>query len=510
MNRLLAIAVLAALIAVPLAMRTAPARGSQTLVIISPHGEPIRAEFGRAFSAWYQREHGVSVVVDWRTPGGTSDIRRFLDGAYRNALLDSDPALATGIDGFNMAKLAADAPEALKAARAAFLASNVSTGIDLFFGGGEFPYRQMAGQGYLMDAGLLTAEPAWFTDTVIPQSMSGETIYDSKGRYYGACLSVFGIAWSPDRLRDLGLPAPQHWRDLAAPAYFRQLTIADPTKSGAVVTTLERMLQQRMAEAANGDLASGWAEGWLMIKTLVANSRWVTDSASKPTRDTARGDCLASTAIDFQAKLEQEHARYESGGAERLGFIVPVGGTSVSADPIALLRGAPHPELAIAFIHFVLSPEGQRLWNYRVGTPGGPTRWCLRRLPVRRDVLDAEWKQHAGDPDADPFALAQTFTYRPAWTGAAYPLIGPLAKAMALDVRDELQHAWKAIIAAGGPDRVPEAWAEFSWLPVAYPDIAAQVTALSKPRTAVPLLREWTTEAQRRYRRASELAQAGR
>lgn len=514
MNRLLALGVLIALIAVPLATRPASPTAGETLVIITPHGEPIRAEFARAFSAWYQRQHGRTVQVDWRTPGGTSDIRRFLDGTYRSRFREQFPAHAAAARIFAAAKPPADATEqelaAYPAARAAFLASDITTGIDLFFGGGEFPYSQMAAQGYLVDAGLLNREPQWFTEAVIPQSLSGETVYDRQGRYYGACLSVFGIAWSPDRLRDLRLSPPSQWRDLADPAYFRQLTLADPTKSGAVVTTLERMLQQCMAEAANGDLAAGWADGWLMIKTLVANSRWITDSASKPTRDTARGDCLASTAIDFQAKLEQEYARHESGGGERLGFVVPVGGTSVSADPIALLRGAPQRELAIAFIHFVLSSEGQRLWNYRVGTPGGPSRWCLRRLSVRRDVLDADWRRYAGDPDADPFALAQTFTYRPGWTGKAYNLIGPLTKAIGLDVRDELQAAWQAIISAGGPTRVPEAWAEFSWLPVPYAEVAATRERLAEPTTAVPLLRAWTSEAQQRYRRARALAEAGR
>ena len=48
------------------------------LVIVSPHNEQIRYEFGRAFELWHVEEHGEPVNVVWATPGGTSEIRRML------------------------------------------------------------------------------------------------------------------------------------------------------------------------------------------------------------------------------------------------------------------------------------------------------------------------------------------------------------------------------------------------------------------------------------------------
>ena len=286
--------------------------------------------------------------------------------------------------------------------------------------------------------------------------------------------------------------------------------MADPTKSGAVVTAMERIIQQAMAEHAD-QLNAGWALGIERIRRMVANSRAITDSASKPTRDVVRGDAVASMAIDFQAKSEAEWATQESGGATRLVFTAPLGGTSVSADPIALLRGAPERELAIDFIRFVLSPAGQRLWGYRVGTPGGPERYTLHRMPVRDDVFDADWKINAADPDADPAALAATFTYRPAWTASLYPLIGPLIKAIALDPREELTAAWAAIDRAGGPAAVPEATAALSWQPFTYAEAPTMRDRLAKSASeAIPLVRTWTTGAQDAYRRARQLAEEGR
>ena len=503
MRHLTVLGVLAVLLALPIALResTPPApAGVRRLVVLTPHGEPTRHEFGRAFTAWARTERGIAVDVDWRTPGGTSEITRYLDERFRAEMGLAFPGLS--LRAFNDPK----APE--DPARQAFLASSVGVGVDVLFGGGEFPFRAHAAKGYLVDTGLRQQEPTWFEPSNIPQRLSGETVYDPEGRYYGACLAVFGIAANPERLHDLGLPVPAQWADLATPAYFRRLTLADPTKSGAVVTACERILQQQMA--AHGP-AEGWRRGQVLIRLMVANSRWITDSASKPTRDTARGDTVASMAIDFQAKAEAEWSAHESGGEPRLVFTAPAGGTSVSADPIAVLRGAPEPELAAAFLHFVLSPVGQRLWNYRVGTPGGPDRYALRRAPVRADVLTPADRALMSDPDLDPQALAERFTYDPALTAHLYPLIGPFIKATALDPREDLTAAWAAIIAAGGADRVPEAWAALTDLAVPYGEAVAATADLRKgPLVAAPLVRAWCERSQASYRRATSLAEEGR
>ena len=45
---------------------------------------------------------------------------------------------------------------------------------------------------------------------------------------------------------------------------------------------------------------------------------------------------------------------------------------------------------------------------------------------------------------------------------------------------------------------------------VAHGDIASVMQQMGRPMTAVPLLRQWTSEAQERYRQAKMLAEAGR
>ena len=51
-------------------------------------------------------------------------------------------------------------------------------------------------------------------------------------------------------------------------------------------------------------------------------------------------------------------------------WIAPHAGTTLSGDPIAVLKGAPHPETAQAFVEFCLTPEAQKLWFAKPGVPG--------------------------------------------------------------------------------------------------------------------------------------------
>lgn len=511
-----------ALLAIPLALREPadrPAIGAKPLVIVTPHNEAIRDEFTRAFRSFTQRELGHDVEIDWRTPGGMSDISKLINEQYTAVAAERLPGFDRAT--FNDPK-AGEAP-----ARTAFLASDLSIGIDLIFGGGEFDHRSLAGKGYLVDAGLLQTMPEIFRDEVIPQTLAGETIYDPQGRYYGTALSSFGICYNPDRfsamLRDImeetgagGIQwAFRSWTDLAHPDLRGKVVMADPTKSGSIATCYVMMLQEQMMAAVTAgkgtpstatadQLDAGWRQGLTLIKGIAGNARSVTDSASKVPRDVGRGDAIAGMCIDFYGRSEAEWTRGES-GRERVVFVTPQGGTSISADPIALLRGASNREAALAFMRFVLSIEGQRLWNYRVGEPGGPTRYALRRWSVRRDLFTTEHLAHSSDPSENPFVLAQSFQFQPAWTGPYFDLIRSTIKAVVLDPREELQEAWQAIIAADQSDS--PAWQQFIWLPYDHRDAAAARKRLADDR--ITTMREWTVAAQQHYREAARLARAG-
>jgi iron(III) transport system substrate-binding protein len=536
------LALLALIVALPFVFRKPPPQGEwkagdPTLVIVSPHNEAIRYEFGRAFSLWHKEKFGKPVKIDWRNIGGTTEISRYLASQYADATkawwtsrrptgsetIDTRwPATAT--DDLTRPAPPADplSAEIYKAYRETDSADAISSNIDLFFGGGEFDHSNAFRSGFAVKV-RDQLPPQLFKDSgvdQIPATLSGETwVTDS---VMGNVVSTFGIIYNVDRLKDLGVEnAPKQWTDLADYKYYRQVGLADPTKSGSIAKAFEMIVHQQMYDAAaayiernsdakdripadviaayekriadyikekgktyqRGDvpddlkdyqaaLEKGFENGLVLIQKIAGNARYFTDSASKVPIDVSMGDAAIGMAIDFYGRYQAESSR-AADGTERMKFVTPVGGTSVSCDPISLLRGAGGHEgtpearaetrqVAVRFIEFLLSEEGQKLWTYRHGEYDasgkllGPEKYTLRRLPIRRsfypstnpavDAASKEHQKHAADdladPTIDPYTIAQQFTYYPRWTGSHFGPIREIIRSMCMDSAGELKAAY--------------------------------------------------------------------
>lgn len=401
--------------------------------------------------------------------------------------------------------------------------SLVTSRIDLFFGGGQFDHDDAYARGLTVPLPAADRAPEPLRGTLgrinehlqfIPERLSGETWRTPF--LFGNALSTFGIVYNVDRLNDLGVTRPpSRWDDLADPVYFRQVGVVDPTKSGSIAKAFEMIIHQKMHDAARaagyaesqvaenerridayirekgggyirGDvpedlksyqatLEQGWLDGVRLVQAIGANARYFTDSGSKAPIDVSIGDAAVGIAIDFFGRFQAQKSRGPN-GEERMIYVTPVGGTSVSCDPISLLRGAGgngrSPEeqaelrqVAIRFIEFVLSEEGQRLWTYKPGVRDesgdllGPEKYALRRLPIRRDFYPStqpaaqaaheRHAKHATDDlaaaDVDPYQVAGAFTYYPRWTGRHFGIQRDLIRAMCMDSGEELRDAWGAI-----------------------------------------------------------------
>src|SRR2546423_5485828 len=64
------------------------------LIVITPHVDAIRTEFGRAFAEYHLKMYGERVEPDWRQVGGTSDALRFVLSEF------SEKPAGIGIDCF--------------------------------------------------------------------------------------------------------------------------------------------------------------------------------------------------------------------------------------------------------------------------------------------------------------------------------------------------------------------------------------------------------------------------
>ncbi len=587
----LIVLLLVAVVALPFALKpknSLLADADETLVIVTPHNEAIRYEFARGFRDWYKARTGKTARIDWRTPGGTTEIAHYLASEYqapfefywrkKERMRWTEKTARSFDDG--KIKLGSDPSKDMEEqmVRRSFLTSNVGIGIDLFFGGGSFDFAQQAAAGRLVDTGFVKAHPEIFNDgpTGIPQTLGGEPFRDKDGAWVGTVLSAFGVCYNVEGMqrvaergaqlvepehradaRDHASAAPTRWEALADPACYAQVALADPNQSGSVAKAFEMIIQQQIAlqrfaeplrlgpaealdpllppaqpilgvdgsrnpntfkgqlepspEAIEAAKVNGWEEAMRTIQRMGANARYFADDAKKIVIDVSDGDAAIGMAIDFYARFEEESSRDPQTGQERARYFSPVGGTSIGVDPIGMLRGAPHPELARAFMEYVLSVDGQKLWNFKVGTPGGPEKYALRRLPIRRELYAEEYKPLRADPDVYPYEEAKSFTYHPEWTGSLFNPIRFVLRVMCIDPHDEARKAWRELIAARFPPEAMKVFEDVS--AVSYAEARGRIAeTLRNPDKLAEtrLAAELTDHFRAQYRRAGELARAGR
>lgn len=544
--------------------------GDPELVVITPHNEAIRQAFAEGFSQWHRARYGCPVRIDWRMIGGTTEIMRYLAAEYVSSaghFFKAQgivwPAGGGEIVLSRKRPDGADASALWQGFRASDAPGEISCRMDLFFGGGVYDHDKAEKQGLTVPAWGKAGPPVGlFEDAsgrvLVPREMNGE-VWRGEA-YYGNVLSAFGICFNFDCLRDLEIShPPASWEDLTDPRYFGQLGLTDPTKSGSVAKAFEMIVHAQCAKsvaaagytrdlvrqyeaailAAKLDVGQlppqvpqdyqlaierGWLDGVRLLRRIGANGRYFTDSSGKVPVDVSTGSAAAGLTIDFFGRFQSEISA-RPGGAPVMAYVTPVGGSSVTADPVSLLRGAPNRAVAVRFIEYVLGEEGQKVWNYRPGTLGGPRRYSLRRLPIRRDfypsddpVVQAAFEAHRpnladslGEDDVNAYRLGESFLYVPRWTSVHFGIQRDLIRAMCMDSGDELRSAWQAILAQGGPERNPEAMRLLEALPEKPVPLtwASAITAYAKV-SRLDYLREWTAFFREQYRRAEAVAEKRR
>lgn len=325
-------------------------RDAVRVVIVTPHVESIKREFADAFDEWHREKYGQPAIVDYRNYGGATDIRKFFETS-----------------------------------RGVFEKTGTFK-IDLVWGGGDYLFDVELKRAGVLEGVQL---PPDVLRAAFPKpDLNGLPLYDTSNppAWFGTALSSFGIVFNKDVLRILHLPEPKTWSDLRDPKYHGWVVLADPTRSAAANAAFMVIVERAMADASQQGRSEdvGWAEGMGLLRQIASNARIFTDATSSIPGVVSSGDVAAGMTIDFHAR-----AQIDAVGESRLGYVEPIGATSINPDPIALVRGAEHRDVAVRFIEFILSERGQRLWNTRAGAPGGPKLSSLRRLPIMQSVYDS-------------------------------------------------------------------------------------------------------------------------
>jgi ABC-type Fe3+ transport system substrate-binding protein len=412
------------------------AGAADRLVLISPHWEGIKNEFEREFKAQYLRETDRTVELEWMDVGGTSEALRFLRSEFKNK------------------------PEGI--------------GIDIFFGGGLEPYLALKRENLLVSYML----PQQLLEK-IPPRLGGVPLYDPDYTWYSATLAGFGIVYNKVVLQLIKQPVIATWEGLASPAAFGWVGSSDPRKSGSVHMAYEIILQ-----------AYGWEKGWRIITGIGANVRNFTDAAPQVPKDVSIGEVAYGLAIDFYAWAQVNEA-----GADKIGFVMPDNLTVINPDCIGILRGAPNRAVAEAFIRFVMSAAGQKLWLWAKGTPDGPQRFQLNRFSVLPSLYELSPQSTA--VKLNPFSWHSDFVFDDKLASARWAIVDDLIGAMVIDPKELLGQAWRKASADGLTE--PE-WQRLAAMPVS----AAEALELANTKWKDPAFRnqklnEWNQFARAKY-----------
>jgi ABC-type Fe3+ transport system substrate-binding protein len=360
----------------------------QRVIILTPHVDAIRHEFGRGFAEWHLKTQGEKAEVEWRNVGGTSDALRFVQSEFVNK------------------------PEGI--------------GLDILFGGGQEPYLVLADRKlsarYQPAAGLLAG---------IPQNLQGMEIYAANYTWFSAALSSFGILQNTKLQRTLGLGMARKWEDLANPKWLGWVGVGDPRNSGTMNVMFEAFLQ-----------AYGWEKGWQILTEIGGNARRFDRVSSSTAKDVTLGETACAFAIDFYG-----FSQIAVAGRTNMTFVLPEDFTAINGDGIAILKGAPNLKTAQRFIDFVLSEDGQRLWFLPRGHPEGPQQFSIERMSIRPDF----YQRYKGVSNIEfsPFDLRQSFVYNSRLGRDRREVLAALVGALLVDPQAELQAAWRAVIARG-------------------------------------------------------------
>jgi len=418
-------------------LSTNAVHAQDSMVLLSPHWEGIRIEFGNAFQTHYKQETGRDVDLKWLDVGGTSDILKFIRSEFKNK------------------------PDGI--------------GIDIFFGGGTDPYTELKRLGllapYQMPDDILQA---------IPATISGVPLYDDEYTWYTVMLAGFGIIYNKIVLQRLGLPEPATWEDLTRPELFTWVGSADPRKSGSVHMAYEIILQ-----------AYGWEHGWRIIAALGANVRGFSGYASQTPKDVAVGEVAYGLAIDSYAWAQVKEA-----GEDKIGYAMPEDLTVINGDAIAILKGAPNRAIAEQFLRFILSEEAQKLLMLHQGEPDGPQQFGLDRFSVLPGLYP-KIKERTS-VRLNPFEWKSEFVYDATKGSQRWGIVNDLMGALIIEPHGDMAKAWKKAIKEGNTDTLLQ---RISEMPVSEEEAQRLATegrwgdAEYRNRT----IGEWASQAREKY-----------
>ena len=208
---------------------------------------------------------------------------------------------------------------------------NGNPSADVWFGGTNNPYDTAVSMG-LLDNSYVPANAA---------HISKDIYKNPDGYWYGIYTGILGFMVNKDELARLGLEAPKTWDDLLKEEYKGLIWLSNYKTAGTPKLVANLMIQLK-----------GHDEGIQYLVDLDKNVQVYTKSGSGPSKNVGTGECVIG--IGF---LHDGITQILDNGYENVALVVPSDGTACEVGPVAIFKGAAHPNAAHLFMEYALSPD---------------------------------------------------------------------------------------------------------------------------------------------------------
>ena len=215
---------------------------------------------------------------------------------------------------------------------------------DVFWGGEGTLFDNLAAQGLLDPIQLPKA--MWDEIPATIGKPIGLPLKDDKKFWVGTTLEPYGLIYQPKLLQRLGVTI-KDWDDLLNPKLKGQIAQCTPDRSSSSHASYEVILAMY-----------GWEKGWEWLTKLAANTGIFTARSRDVPNVVSKGEFAVGFAVPSYMAFAEVLGGYD------VKFVYPKN-AYVTPEPMAVLKGAPHPKAGHAFIEFLLTEEGQRVFMER-------------------------------------------------------------------------------------------------------------------------------------------------
>lgn len=202
---------------------------------------------------------------------------------------------------------------------------------DIWFGGG-------------LDAFMAAKADGLLENYISPNAKDIPAQYkDADGAWIAKGITVVGFIGNKSRLAEKNLPMPKTWAEIADPKYKGEVIMSDPAISGTNYAAVKGLL----------DLY-GEEKGWAYLEKLCANIPFFGKRGKAPQEKTTQGEFAVGI-------IPADEKAFKAAEDNDLIVVYPADGVPWVPEGTAIFKNPSNPELAKAFMDFMLTKDAQKI-----------------------------------------------------------------------------------------------------------------------------------------------------